>query len=301
MEVVKTTIRKQYPSNRQQYTYTLMAFISVMSFTQSEVDELAKRTERYEEYERISAEVENDSDGLLDHLAASYVAADSMGIDLTSPVPVKDLRHDMSATVFGFVASEPTIKEYRRKSGGPGRMMRFALRDGTGEIDVVIWDEKTVDELTAADIVEGTRIKMANGKVRENQYGRQISPGRWGAVVLEPDDYREMADTEERQKKIQPISDISVGGTYSVKGEIMVVFELREFRRRSGSAGHVLNVIISDPGSSVKIVLWDGLAVSNQYLERGQFAVFRDMNARQNGDVIELHSSYRSSVEIEAR
>ncbi len=275
-----------------------MVFILVMSLTQGEIDDMARKADRFDEYVSMADEAESEAEGLLDRLAASYIAASRLGMDLASAVPVVELGGEMSATVYGVLRTAPVVTTYNRKSGKEGKMMKFVMGDATGDIDVVVWDEKMVDELAAVDIDIGTRIKVANGRTKENRYGRQITPGKWGTVIVEPGDFREM-EAKPRKKRITPLSDISVGGTYSVKGEVMTVFELRQFQRRSGSSGWVLNVIISDDTGSMKVVLWDEMARKYAHLDRGHVAEFSDMSARQNRDIVELHSTYRTKVEME--
>ena len=48
----------------------------------------------------------------------------------------------------------------------------------------------------------------------------------------------------------------------------------------------------------MKIVLWDELAIKNSRLKQGQSIIFHDISARQNRDIVELHSTYRSSIDL---
>jgi len=269
-----------------------------MPFTQEEIDALASKGEFFESYVEKTGSVMAMSGDLFDRLAASYIAASQLGIDLASSVPIKELRDGLSATVYGLLISEAQVNSYRRKTGKEGKMMSFTMGDATGQINVVIWDEKSIDTLLEMKIESGSKIKIANGIVKENNYGRQISPGRWGSVVCDPADFPDMDAKTEKKEKITPIEDIQLGGTYSVKGEIATVFDLRDFTRRSGSTGHVLNVILMDASSSVKVVLWDELALKYSNISQGQSLIFHDLSARQNRDIVELHSTYRSSIDL---
>ncbi len=269
-----------------------------MPFTQEEIDALAAKGGLFESYVEKTESVLADSGDLFDRLAASYIAASHLGIDLASSIPIKDLTDGLSATIYGLVISELEVNNYRRKTGKEGKMLSFTIGDATGRIKVVIWDEKCIDTLLEKKIETGSKIKIANGMVKENNYGRQISPGKWGAVVLDPEDFSEFEAPPEKKKNITPIEDIQVGGTYSVKGEIATVFDLRDFTRRSGSTGHVLNVILMDTTSSMKIVLWDVLAVKHSGLTQGRSIIFHELTARQNRDIVELHSTYRTSIEL---
>lgn len=269
-----------------------------MPFTQEEIDALASKGGLFDNYVEKTESVMAGSGGLFDRLAASYIAASQVGIDLASSVPIKDLMDGISATVYGLVVSEVEVNSYRRKTGKEGKMLTFTIGDATGQIKVVIWDEKCIDMLLEMDIGKDSKIKIANGIAKENNYGRQISPGRWGSVVYNPEDFPDLEAGTEKREKITPIEDIQIGGNYSVTGEIATVFDLRDFTRRSGSMGHVLNVILMDTTSSVKVVLWDELAVKYSNISQGQSVIFHDLSARQNRDIVELHSTYRSSIDL---
>ena len=182
---------------------------SPTSFTQQEIDALAEKSGLRESYIANIDSLMGHSNGLFDRLAASYVAASQIGIDLVSSQVISNLNGGMSATVYGVVFSELEINTYTRKTGKEGKMLTFVLADSTGRINVVIWDEKIIDELQERGIRKDSKIKIANGIVKENAYGRQISPGKWGAIILEPEDFPALEVKQERTDKVIPIEDIT--------------------------------------------------------------------------------------------
>ena len=269
-----------------------------MAFTQEEIEALAEKSGLRDRYIANVDSLLESTNGLFDRLAASYVAASQIGIDLVSSQVISNLNGGMSATVYGVVFSELEINTYTRKTGKEGKMLKFVLADSTGRINVVIWDERVIDEIQERGIRKDSKIKIANGMVKENAYGRQISPGKWGAIILEPEDFPALEVKQERTDKVIPIEDIIIGGSFSVRGRVITVFDLRDFTRRTGSTGHVLNLIIEDETTSIKVVLWDDLAKEHCRLEEGESAMFNNFTARQNRDIVELHSTYRSTIEV---
>lgn len=269
-----------------------------MAFTQEEINALAEKSGLYDRYIENVDSLITSSNGLFDRLAASYIAASQIDIDLVSSVAISNLNDGMSATVYGIVYSDIEINTYTRKSGKEGKMLNLILNDSTGRISVVIWDEKIITSLMEGGVQKGTKIKIANGIVKENAYGRQISPGKWGAVIPEPDDFPTLEIKPDKTERITPIEDITIGSSFNIRGKVITVFELRDFTRRSGSTGHVLNFIIEDETTSIKIVLWDALAKEYYRLGEGERITLYNFTARQNRDIIELHSTYRSTIEV---
>jgi len=270
-----------------------------MTFSQEEIDSLASKTELFERYVEITESTMKKGNGLFDKLAASYIAASKIGVDLVSSFSIKDLSDGMSATVYGIIISELETTSYTRRSGKEGKMMKFNMRDASGSIQVVIWDEKIMEQLLENNVRIDSRIKIANGKVKDGRFGKQISPGKWGAVIPEPEEFPDMTLEDIDEEVITPLEAVEAGGIYRVEGEIITAFDLREFKRRTtGTTGYVLNLIIMDKTSSMKMVLWDELAVKYSGLKQGENVLFEEFSARQNRDIIELHSTYRSSIKM---
>ena len=270
-----------------------------MAFSQEEIDALASKTGQLERYSEITESTMKKGNGLFDRLAASYIAASEIGVDLVSSFAIRDLSDGMSATVYGIIISDLETTTYTRRSGKEGKMMKFEMRDSSGAIQVVIWDEKIMEQLLENNVRIDSRIKIANGKVKDGRFGKQISPGKWGAVIPEPEEFPDMTLEDIDEEVITPLEAVEAGGIYRVEGEIITAFDLREFKRRTtGTTGYVLNLIIMDKTSSMKMVLWDELAVKYSGLKQGENVLFEEFSARQNRDIIELHSTYRSSIKM---
>jgi len=80
------------------------------------------------------------------------------------------------ATVEATVAKLEPIREVEQASGGTKKVRNGVVRDGTGEIALVLWGEEV--ELVA----EGETIRLVEGWVKDYKGRPQISLGRTGRI-----------------------------------------------------------------------------------------------------------------------
>ena len=90
---------------------------------------------------------------------------------------VSDLRPGRVATFEATVAKLEPIREVEQRTGGTKRVRNGVLKDGTGEISVVLWGDEV--ELVS----EGELIHVVEGWVKEYKGRPQVSLGRTGRIV----------------------------------------------------------------------------------------------------------------------
>ncbi len=270
-----------------------------MSYSEEEISAMVEKKGLMDRFQEERARILKNSSGLFNEIAISYIAASSLGIDLAGSSAIGNLKNGTRVTVFGLVVSKVQIQTYIRKNGKEGTKMNFYLDDHTGKTDVIIWDEKTIESVSSLGLKKGYKLKLINVSVKIDRYGKQVVPDKWSAVMLDPEDFPSILGAGESSKNISPITDIDPGGIYNIRGEIIARFDVRSFKRKSGGSGQVLNLIIMDDSSSVKVVLWDDAAMAASGLSEGEWCRFYDLSARKNRDIIELHSSYISRIEPE--
>lgn len=78
-------------------------------------------------------------------------------------------RKDKRASVLGVVHDVYSVSEFNRKNGSTGKVRRIRLRDGTGEIFLVFWNEK-VDELGA--VKTGDELFIINSRIKTKSDGK---------------------------------------------------------------------------------------------------------------------------------
>ena len=93
---------------------------------------------------------------------------------------ISDLRPDRVATVEGTVARLEAVREFEPRTGGAKKVRNGTLRDGTGEIGLVLWG----DEVDA--VAEGERVRIVEGWVKDYKGRPQISLGKVGRLEKLP-------------------------------------------------------------------------------------------------------------------
>ena len=112
----------------------------------------------------------------LAHMIVAEEGRDERAVDEISQIePGED------ATVEGEIIDLGTLRTFENDRGG-GRVRNVRIDDGTGPVKVVFWDEDT--ERVEEDFTLGDKIKVVNGYVQDKGYGKQISAGKWGEVIL---------------------------------------------------------------------------------------------------------------------
>jgi replication factor A1 len=89
---------------------------------------------------------------------------------------ISDLRPDRVATIEATVAKLEPIREFEQRSGGNKKVRNGTLKDGTGEIALVLWG----DEVNT--VAEGDQVRIVDGWVKDYKGRPQISLGKVGRL-----------------------------------------------------------------------------------------------------------------------
>lgn len=89
---------------------------------------------------------------------------------------ISDLRPARYATIEAEVAKLEPVREVEAREGGARKVRNGVLRDGTGEIAFVLWGDEV--EL----VVEGDRVRLVDGWVKDYRGKPEVSLGRRGKV-----------------------------------------------------------------------------------------------------------------------
>ncbi len=89
---------------------------------------------------------------------------------------ISDLRPSRSATIEATVSLLDAVREVETRIGNKTRVRNGRLKDGTGEIALVLWGSEV--ELVAL----GDRVRITDGWVKDYQGRPQISLGRSGKL-----------------------------------------------------------------------------------------------------------------------
>ncbi len=138
--------------------------------------------------------------GLLTELGALYTIAKELGIEFEDKTVVSKISSllpgEKDVTIRGTVVKVFGSRTYS-KNGRKGKYASFIVRDDSGEIRVVVWDDMTniVDRLSVGSVVE-----VSGGYVSEFRGNLSLSVGKNGRVYV--------------------IKDSSVEGVYVGSGRI---------------------------------------------------------------------------------
>ncbi|MBP2029935.1 replication factor A1 [Methanohalophilus levihalophilus] len=181
------------------------------------------------------------------------------------------------------------IRTFNKRTGGEGKVRNILVGDDSGKIRVTLWDEKA--ELDRS-LHEGVSIEIINGYARVNNFNDEveIQIGNHGVI--------RKADSEVLYKEqYTPISDIIPGESYSVRGFISGIGEVREFSRKDGGVGMVSNVYLSDDTGRIRVTLWDDMAEMAENVDIDTEMEVIDAYAKTGfNDEVELNTGRRSRV-----
>jgi len=89
---------------------------------------------------------------------------------------VSDLRPGRVAAFEATVAKLEPVREVEQRAGGRKKVRNGILKDGTGEISLVLWGEEV--EL----VTEGEKVRIVDGWVKDYKGRPQVSLGRTGRL-----------------------------------------------------------------------------------------------------------------------
>lgn len=115
---------------------------------------------------------------LLSDDAIAYMIVDEYGRNPGNWVKVRDLIDGVNVsvivTIIGF--EDSIIKKDDRDL----KLRKIKVRDETGECVLTLWNEELENY---KDLKPGDRIKIINCFVRSNNFGLQLSLGKWGLII----------------------------------------------------------------------------------------------------------------------
>lgn len=216
---------------------------------------------------------------------------------LSEDVPVKTEKHQiadisegmMNINLVAKVLDPGSIRFFKRRDGGEGKVRNILLGDSTGKIQLTLWDERAETLLSEGDVVE-----VSHAYARKNNY-----TGRVELQLSREGELNKSSAVVEYHEKITPISNIELDNTYSIQGFVTGIGELREFTRSDGRRGQVANIHISDDTGRIKATLWGEQANIIEELDIGSEVLLTDAQAKTGlSEEIELNLNWNSKIKI---
>jgi replication factor A1 len=187
-------------------------------------------------------------------------------------------------------------KRFTTRGGSEGYRLRMALRDQTGEISCVVWDDARGEKVKLAEsgvLKRGEAVEIKNAYVSEG-LNRAPELGinlRSSISILPPTDprVRELPLIEQRRVKVKELTEELK--EVDIVGRVLSTGEVRSFEREGGKPGRRSSFVLGDETGKVRVVLWDEKADAVKGLKRGDLVLLENAVVRWRDGLPELHIS----------
>ncbi|MBY9007569.1 MAG: DUF2240 family protein [Candidatus Lokiarchaeota archaeon] len=266
------------------------------------------------EIEDLVKKKKEELKGLISEEGALFIIAKELGVDIKDQdsdyledieINISDITSNMRNIILvGRIKEILRIHTFDKKDGSTGKVGSFLLSDSSGDIRVVIWDDKTeileddhfkIDEL----------VKLVNGYAKEGKYGIEVHIGNLGKIILSPNDINHKKYPKIKPIGIVPINDINLTQRLiSLQGKVIEKGRINEFEKKDGTAGKVSSIFLKDSTSNIKVTIWDDKIDQLNNIETGNFIKITNLNPKKNKfdpNQIELSSSFSTEITKEQK
>ena len=263
---------------------------------------------REEVLKKIYEKKRSAEDYFLDEVAARIVAVE-LGVEVqgenetfNGEITIKNLVSGLNdVTITGRVTAIYPVQTFSRNDGTQGKVARLILADETGDLKLVLWDDKTSLAETG-EIKQGQILKVLHAYVRESFNGKlELHLGRKGELETSPKNIDESRYpyTSEPIEKIGALKPEQRKA--NVTGWVTRVSQTSEFTRKDGTGGKVRRLQLKDETGETTVVLWndkvDEFAAVN---EGDKLTVVGARIKTQFDGRIEIHVENTTQVKKEA-
>ena len=247
---------------------------------------------------------QDELSGFVTSEGAAIIVGRELGIELVKKEPevrelkIEDLMSGMSnVDIVGRVIRIYEPRTFERMDGSAGRMANLMFQDKTGQVRVVLWDDK-VSLIDEGKIQKGMALQIKGAYVRRgiNQQP-ELNVGLRSSVIQNPDDphVAELPAMPEMKTKIADLKPELAD--VDVLGRIIAVSEPRTFERPDGTKGKVASLMLSDASGQARVSLWNERAELVQNIKPGDVVKLENAYVRLGlREKPELHLSWRGRL-----
>jgi len=169
-----------------------------------------------------------------------------------------------------------------------GKVAHLLISDKTGELKVVLWNDKA-SIVERAKVEEGQTVRVTHGYTRE---------GRNGKIELHLSERGDLQVLSPEEGKVRVVEIKTEGGPLTVEGIIATTPETREVSVRTEKIA-VTSFNLSDETGKIRVSLWRKLADTAKDFNTGTKIRIRNAYVRKGfGDQLELTSRSATSIEV---
>jgi replication factor A1 len=198
------------------------------------------------------------------------------------------------ANVLGMVADVYSVSEFKRKDGTSGKVRRLRLKDETGEIFVVFWDER-VDEL--GEVQRGVQLRVMNAKVRMQPDGR-IELHVENSTQFEKLLGQTIPQTLLAIEGTRKVAELKEGGPFTVEATVASAPEVKEVTTFQQEKVLLASFDVEDDTGKIRVALWRKQAEQTKTLHVGTRIKLANVYAKKGfSNLLELTSRNPTTIE----
>jgi ssDNA-binding replication factor A large subunit len=190
--------------------------------------------------------------------------------------------------LIGIVKEVFPSSTFTRQDQSTGKVLRFTLADSTGDVAVVVWDEK-VEELEPF-LKRNVELQLVNAKVKAASNGGF-------EVHVDASTYVEVSAATEQ---LTEIVSLKAGlGSVSVEGEVSIEPVIREVTTSKGETVKLAIFELKDQTGTVQVSAWRKHAETIDNLKVGDRVLLSNVYVKKGfGDRLELSTRNATSITL---
>jgi len=194
--------------------------------------------------------------------------------------------------VLGVVEQVNPPSTFKRRDGTEGKVQRVQLRDKSGRITLVFWDQKA-EEL--GEVEKGAYLQVMDAEVKRNldghleihtRHGTQIEKVRGESQRLGPlpSRFLKIGELKPNMRDLDLLVRVAHMG------------EIREFPRRYGEMGRVATLLVGDETGSIRLNLWEDKVETAKRIQPGDILLLQGAYMRERFGELNLNLGQRGSL-----
>lgn len=222
-------------------------------------------------------------DGLFDDQTLALLLLDELGRNKQVISNIAEIQPDTDCTVVGTVIEIHAQKNFKKKNGTTGKLVRLSIGDDTGSCGLILWNDDTHH---AHNLKKGTQIKVVNGYVKQGFTGGvEINLGRWSLLEIEPTEGNSNPQIHDQRQ------DTDITGVLTHKEPT------RAFFMDSGEFGFVTTITLKEHNKEHQFTLWGEKVKEIQNFKIGEQMRITNPQKKQRNGKFELHINGKSMIQ----
>jgi len=200
------------------------------------------------------------------------------------------------ANVLGIVDEVYPASEFTRKDGTMGKVRRLRLRDDTGEITVVLWNEKA-DE--SNEVKKDDQLRIMNARVKTQPDGRMELHAEKATQIEKLANQTLPPLKKPTIETTHKIKDMKEGGPFNIEAAVATTPVIREVTTAQKERVPVASFDLTDDTGKIRITLWRKQAESAKELAVGTRIKVKNIYVKKGfSNLPELVSRTSTTMEI---